>query len=145
MTPSACSQNPVDSVSPGALSERIATSIAIAILLSCAAARAFAPELAFRVSEVRVVRGAPGQAPALQSTGPNAGDPARLVFAAALVAAWAFWLTGQALTGELRLRRPGLASLIALFAILSLLSVFVASDRRAARTWWTLCPRQKRS
>jgi tetratricopeptide (TPR) repeat protein len=136
MIPPASSKPPADGISPGALLGRIASSIAIAILLSCAAARAFAPELAFRVSEVRVVRGAPGQAPALQSTGPNAGDPARLVFAAALVAAWGFWLTGQALTGELRLRRPGLASLIALFAILSLLSVLVASDRRAAWSCW---------
>jgi len=64
------------------------------------------------------------------------GELARVSFAVLLVAAWAIYLTGGALAGGVSIRHGRLMMLVAGFAILSLVSAILASNKRDALNSW---------
>jgi hypothetical protein len=128
---------------------------AFGLLLAVVAARCFLGELPFTTSTLQFVpRGATARSrPAPGGAGHGAAgrdeadgrdatyradtnDLARMTFAVLLLATVALWLAGGALAGRLAVRHGYLAILIVVFAVLSLASGFLASNKREALNGW---------
>ena len=107
------------------------------VLLCIVVGRAFVGELPFRTSLLDLQPAPVTQddptAPAVRA---DRGELARVSFACLLLADGAMWLVGGALARRLVVREGALLGLIGVFAVLSLASVFVASDKRSAMDVW---------
>jgi O-antigen ligase len=110
---------------------------AAVILLGLLVARALIGELPFRSSllNLRNPQAAERDQSSLLARA-DRGELARVSFSCLLLADVTVWLVGSALAGRLVVRRGKLAALVGLFAVLSLVSVFVASDQRSAMDAW---------
>lgn len=111
---------------------------AMALLLACAAGRAFLAEIPFRLSPVQITeasaRAARGE---ISSHGlVDRQEGTRAVFGVLLLAAGALWLLSGAVEGELRVRYPHLALLWGGFAVWSFFAAWRAIDARAAWLSW---------
>ncbi|MHC4294969.1 MAG: hypothetical protein ACYSTL_05230, partial [Planctomycetota bacterium] len=88
-------------------------SAALAILLACVAGRCFLAEWSFRISAIppaAVQHVSTEEAPGDAS--PDRSELSRVSFAIVLLIAWALWLLGAGIRGELRIRHGTLAALI---------------------------------
>ncbi len=113
--------------------------IAFAILLACLVGRAFIAELPFRANPINLATlMAQSQGQAETSVGPAADrtEIARMTFALLLLAAAAIWLWAEGIESNLKIKYPWLGVAVLLFTALSMLSVFVASDKRSAWDTW---------
>ncbi|MCJ7543775.1 MAG: hypothetical protein MUP47_04290, partial [Phycisphaerae bacterium] len=133
MTIAAAHARPDDAAFPrltGAALQRAAG----VLLLCVVVGRAFVAELPFRMPlldlQPAVQRDAAGPVRA------DRGELARVSFACLLLADATLWLVGAALAGRLVVRHGRVAALIGVFALLSLASVFVGSDKRSAMDVW---------
>lgn len=116
---------------------RILRGIALALLVSCAAARCFLAEDPYRTSVVPPPLLA-GETPAAndQPQPTDTTELARVTFAVLLLAALAAWALAGAAGGQLVVRHAWLAGLILLFALFSLPAAWAASNQREAANVW---------
>lgn len=122
----------VETVVPG----RGFLNLAAVILLVCVGVRPFLGELSFRTSTVKIVQSTDDEMVSSQGRPVDPGELLRVTFAGAILAAGILWLIGQARSGAITIRHGWLGWLIVAFAILSMFSVFGASNRRVAGTAW---------
>jgi len=109
--------------------------LALGLVLFCLLGRCFLNELPFRTSALQGIQAlrAGGTSSAL---GGDHGELARVSFAMVLLAAGGLWLLGGAVAGGTPMRFRWWAVLIALFALLSLVSALRSSDVRSALDCW---------
>jgi hypothetical protein len=103
---------------------------AVAVFILVLAARAFLPEVGYRLSNLRMA-GAEADVSPMADT----SELSRVLFAAALLGGCVLWLAARALRPQ-PLRHWWLAALIGVFAAGSLVAALLAGDKRGALDGW---------
>ncbi len=118
------------------LPSRIFHAAAIILILSVLGARSFLPETPFRHSDLRAFLGTTQDPGSPEHPGFERIELGRVTFAVLLLTGLACWLIAEAMRGSLVITHPTILVLILLFAALSSISAFRASDQRSAWNCW---------